>query len=128
MDLGKVITSLMGVLCIGFCIVSAVLYMAPINQKIELDQICRKHMYDINVSEGLSTSQRLELTEALQAEGLTDITVSCPAQGLLKRRQQATFVVKGTLKTRVATGFLVFSEEALTYEFSASVFGKVIIN
>lgn len=128
MDLGKVITSLMGTLCIGFCIVSAVLYMAPINQKIELDQICRKHMYTINVSEGLSNTQRLALTEDLEAMGLTDVTISCPAQGVLKRRQESKFTVKGTVKARVATGFLNFSEEALPYEFSASVFGKVIIN
>lgn len=128
MDLGKIIASLMGTLCIGFCIVSAVLYMAPINQKIELDQICRKHMYAVNVSEGLSSTQRLTLIEDLEAIGLTDITVSCPAQGALKRRQESRFTVSGTVKARVASGFLIFSEEALPYEFSASVFGKVIIN
>lgn len=128
MDLGKVIFSLMGVLLIGFCLVASVQFLIPLNQKVEMDQVCRDYMYRVNVSQGLATAEKNALTLNLEQIGLDKIRVTCPGEGELARREQGLFKVSGVIKTRVPEGFLNFAEKELPYEFVGSVFGKVIIN
>lgn len=128
MDLGKVIFSLMGVLLIGFCLVAAVQFLIPLNQKVELDQVCRDYMYRVNVSQGLVQTEKNALVQTLNQIGLENTRVTCPGEGALGRREQGVFKVNGVIKARVPEGFLNFVEKELPYEFIGSVFGKVIIN
>lgn len=128
MDLGKVIFSFMGVLIIGFCLVSAVQMITPLNQKIALDQTCRDYMYSVNVSQGLSQAEKIELISELKKIGLDQPVITCPGQGELGRKEQGVFKVTGIIQVRTPEGFLSFSEKELSYEFKGKVFGKVIIN
>lgn len=128
MDIGKIITALMGVLMIAFCLVTSVLYLMPLYQKIELDQLCRNYLNEVNVSEGMSTTRRNELESELIASGLTEVQIVAPAVGVLKRRERQTFQVSGTLELREASGFLQFETRTVRYEFKGWAYGKRIIN
>lgn len=128
MDLGKTVTALMGALLIVFCLVSAVYYLIPLYQKIQLDQLCRDYMYQVNASEGLSSDLRLALEAELEAAGLTSVTISSPGTGALKRREKQAFQIGGVLTLRLASGFLTFEEREVGYEFKGWVYGKRIIN
>lgn len=128
MDLGKVIAGLMGTLLIGFCLVAAVLYLIPLYQKIQLDQLCRDYMYQVNASEGLESTQRNLMISELETSGLTELEIDSPEAGTLKRREKRAFVVRGKLMLRVASGFLTFEEQQVIYEFKGWVYGKRIVN
>ncbi len=128
MDLGKVITALMGVLMIAFCLVTSVLYLLPLYHKIELDQLCRSYLNEVNVSEGMSTTRRNELESELVSSGLTEVQIIAPNAGTLKRRERQTFQVSGTLQLREASGFLQFESRTVRYEFKGWAYGKRIIN
>lgn len=128
MDLGKLIAGLMGTLLIGFCLVAAVLYLIPLYQKIQLDQLCRDYMYQVNASEGLEIDMRTLMVSELETAGLTELEIESPAAGMLKRREKRAFVVRGNLTLRVASGFLTFEEQRVIYEFKGWVYGKRIVN
>lgn len=128
MDLGKVVTALMGCLLIGFCLVTAVLYLLPLYQKIQMDQLCRDYLYTVNASEGMTVTVRTALTEELEAEGLTEIRVTAPNAGSLKRRERQAFLVSGKLQLSEVSGFLQFRSKTVVYEFKGWVYGKRIIN
>lgn len=128
MDLGKTATALMGTLLIAFCLVTAVYYLLPLYQKIQLDQVCRDYMYQVNASEGLSSDLRLALEAELEEAGLASVAINGPAAGTLKRREKQVFKVEGLLTLRLASGFLTFEDRGVVYEFEGWVYGKRIIN
>jgi hypothetical protein len=128
MDVGKVVTALVGTLLIAFCLVTSVLYLLPLYQKIHMDQACRGYIDQVNASEGLSNALLLEFESVLKDSGLTNVVINCPREGQLKRRERQTFRVRGELLITVANGFLSFEEKQVTYEFEGWVYGKRIIN
>lgn len=128
MDFGKILASLMGVLMIAFCLVTSVLYVLPLYQKIQLDQLCRDYLYAVNASDGMTVAVKTTLIRELEAEGLTDVGVVAPIEGTLKRRERQAFQVSGKLQLREASGFLQFQSKTVVYEFKGWVYGKRIIN
>lgn len=128
MDLGKTVTALMGVLLIGFCLVAVVNYLLPLYQKIQLDQVCRDYMYQVNAKEGLDSDLRQGLEAELAAAGLDSVNIQCPNSGQLGRREKQAFRVEGVLRLRLASGFLTFEDREVVYGFKGWVYGKRIIN
>lgn len=128
MDIGKWIAAMMGTLLIAFCLVAAILYLLPLYQKIQLDQLCRDYMYQVNASEGLDIELRKNLTTELDQMGLSELVIQSPQAGQLKRREEQQFTIRGKLKLRLPSGFLTFEEREVTYEYKGKVYGKRIIN
>ena len=128
MDLGKIVTALMGCLLLAFCLVTAVLYLLPLYQKIQMDQLCRDYLYAVNANEGMNLMARTALVDELEAEGLTDVYVTAPNPGALRRRERQAFQVSGKLELSEASGFLQFRSKTVVYEFKGWVYGKRIIN
>lgn len=128
MDAGKVIAAMMGALLILFCVVASILFLIPLYQKIQLDQICRDYSYRINSTEGMNIEMRNDLVGQLTSQGLNEVIIQCPEEGALKRRERRKFLVTGTLKLRLPSGFLVINTQVAEYEFEGWVYGKRIIN
>lgn len=128
MDIGKWIAAMMGTLLIAFCLVAAILYLLPLYQKIQLDQLCRDYMYQVNASEGLNIELRNRLTNELTQMGLSELEIQSPQEGQLKRREEKLFTIRGELRLRLPSGFLTFEERVVTYEYKGKVYGKRIIN
>lgn len=128
MDVGKVVTSLMGALLIILCLMAAVFYLIPLYQKIQLDEVCREYTYMVNVNEGLDGTLRDSLKTELLEIGLKDVVIECPAVGSLLRRERKAFVVTGVVEYKAVKGFIDIGTEEGNYEFKGWVYGKRIIN
>ncbi len=128
MDVGKVVTSLMGALLIILSLMAAVFYLIPLYQKIQLDEVCREYTYMINVGEGMNTTQRETLKTELSEIGLKDVAIECPDSGELMRRERKAFVVTGVVEYKAVNGFIDIGTEKGNYEFKGWVYGKRVIN
>lgn len=128
MDVGKVVTSLMGAFLIILCLMAAVFYLIPLYQKIQLDEVCREYTYMVNVEEGMNATLREALKIELLEIGLKDVVIDCPNAGALMRRERKAFVVTGVVEYRVVKGFIDIDTEEGDYEFKGWVYGKRIIN